>query len=287
MATYEDAVKKYPDWAWAFNIPGVGEELKKGIDDPAYDPMPAIRQTDWWRQTQASVRQWDALKANDPESANARLRDEQAKIWDLRQQLGMNADPNWVQDAAEKSLRLGWSDQQINDYLVSQLSYNPGVSTMQGSVSSVMAELKASAGKYFVQLSDQTAFDYAKSILAGEHKAEDWIGIWQNQAKQQFQYAPELVNAIDKGISVDQFVDPIKQRIASILETSPDAIDMSSPKYSQALDFTDGSGKRRMMTYSEVDNLARSQPEYAKTKKAQQGAATLGETILKTFGKVA
>lgn len=288
--TFEDASKKYPDWAWALNIPQVGDLIRKAITDPDYSNQrleTEIQQTDWWKSTQASARKWDALKATDPESANAQMREVQAQIWDKRQSMGMHPDVDWVRDTAEKSLKYGWGSSQLNDYLVSQLQYNPNVSSSTGTLSTTMAKLKSSALEYNVMLSDQTAFDYSKAIMAGEHTADDWSSIWREQAKAQYQYSPELLSALDKGITVKQYTDPIKQRIASILEVNPDSIDLNSSKYSQALDHTDSQGKRRMMTYGEVDQLARSQPEFRTTVKAQQSAASLGENILKTFGKVA
>jgi hypothetical protein len=284
MASYEDALKKYPDWAWAFNIPEVGDLLRKGVDDPNYDPIPEIMQTNWYRTTQASVRQWDALNAKDPESANAQLREEQARIWDMA--LGMGIDPNSIdfKDTATRSLRLGWQQSQLQDYLASQLKYSPSSKTAVGSISTTMAQLKANAANYFVTLSDDTAFNMAKSVIAGEHTAQDWTGVWQDQAKQQF---PTIANYIDKGITPQAYFAPVQDRIASALEVNPDSINLMDSKWSKVIDTVDDKGVRRPMTYSEVDQYVRSQDEWKSTRQGQQAAADMAQQLLTTFGKVA
>jgi hypothetical protein len=284
MASYEDALRKYPDWAWAFNIPEVGDLLRKGVDDPNYDPIPEIMQTNWYRTTQASTRQWDALKSKDPESANAQLREEQARIWDMQVAMGLPPDGKLTQDIAEKSLRLGWQQSQLQDYLASQLQYSPGSKTAVGSVSTTMAQLKANASNYFITLSDDTAFNMAKSIIAGEHTAQDWTGIWQEQAKQQF---PTIASYIDKGITPQAYFAPVQDRIASALEVNPDTINLTDAKWSKVIDTTDEKGNRRPMTYSEVDQYIRSQDEWKRTRQGQQAAADMAQQLLTTFGKVA
>jgi len=284
MATYEDALKKYPDWAWAFNIPEVGNLLKKGVEDPNYDPIPEILQTNWYRTTQASARQWQALMQKDPESANARLREKEAVINDMRQRLGIAPDVDWQRDAAQRSLQYGWSDDQLNDYMVSLLKYNPQVQSAPGSISTYMQQLKKNAAQYLITLSDDTAFNYAKAVAAGEHQMEDWTGVWAEQAKQQF---PTLAGAIDKGITPTQYFSPIKDRIANILEINPEQVDLTSTKYSKVLAVTDDKGNSRPMNYNEVDQFARSQDEFKSTRQGQQAAADMAQTLMTMFGKVA
>lgn len=281
MASYEDALKKYPDWAWAFNIPDVGNELRRGVDDPNYDPIPAILQTNWYHTTQASARQWDALKSTDPASADARRREQEARINDMRAAMGIHPDPEWVRNEADQALRMGWSEDQIRDQLAAQLQYNPNVGQAVGSISTTMAQLKETASNYYIKLSDDSAFDMAKAVVSGEHSPNDWIGIWQNQASQQF---PAIADAIKKGITPKQYFSPVQDRIAEQLGVSRDSIDLMDPKWSPVIDTTDDKGVRRPMNYSEVDTFTRSTDDWKKSTKGQDAGLGLYRTLATTFG---
>lgn len=282
MATYQDALKKYPEFAWAFNIPEIGNLLKAGVDDPGRDIIPELIQTSWYKQTQASVRKWEALKTSDPASAEARLREEEARIWDMQLQMGVTPDSKATQEMAQKSLRMGWESSQLQDAVATQLHYAKGV-TPVGSISTTMQQLKQTAANYFIKLDDETAFNYAKSVLAGEHSAQDWQGIWADQAKQKL---PTIAQYIDKGITPEQYFSPAKQRIAATLEINPQTVDFNDTRWNKVINTTDDKGQTRPMTDNEIDVFARSQDEFKHTRQAQSQAADLAETLLQTFGKV-
>ena len=284
MPTMQEAMQKYPDWQWAMSVPGVKEELQRAIDDPAYDPIPAIMRTDWYRQTQASIRQWDALMARDPETANAKLREEQARLWDMHLQMGMTPDGKYIEETALKSLRMGWQQYQLQDYLASRFTYGTTPTNVPGKLSSTMTQIKQQAAQYFQSLSDETAFNYAKSIMAGEHTLEDWNGVWADQAQRQF---PTIAGELAKGTTPAQYFAPIKDRIASQLEVAPSAINLMDSKWSPVIDHSDEQGNRRTMTLSEVDRFVRGQDEWKRTRQGQEAAANMAETLLQKFGKVA
>lgn len=283
MATFEEALRKYPDWAWAFNIPEIGNLLRRGIDDPSFNPIPEILQTNYYKTTQASVRQWEALQKSDPASAEARRREELSRIWDMQVGMGLGADPAITHDLAERSLRLGWGENQLRDAIAMQLKYQPGSSAV-GSVSSTAQQLKEMAGNYLVTLDDETAFNYAKSVLAGEHSAQDWVGVWADQAKRKF---PTIASYIDKGITPAQYFAPAQQRIASILEINPKSVDFNDTKWNKVINTVDEKGVARPMTDNEIDIFARQQDGFKQTRQGQQLAADLGAQITSMFGKVA
>ena len=284
MPTIQEAMQKYPDWQWAMSVPGVREELQKAIDDPAYDPIPAIMRTEWYRTTQASIRQWDALMARDPETANAKLREETARLWDMHLQMGMAPDQKYVEETAMKSLRMGWQQYQLQDYLASRFAYGTTPANQPGKFSGLINQVKQQAAQYFQPLSDETAFNYAKSIIAGERTLEDWNGVWSQQAQQQF---PTLAGEFARGTTPAQYFAPIKDRIASQLEVSPSAVNLMDAKWSSVIDHADDKGNRRPMTLSEVDRFVRGQDEWKRTRAGQESAATMAETLLQKFGKVA
>ncbi len=283
MATYQDALAKYPDWAWAFNIPEVGDILRKGIDDPSKDVVAEIVQTKWYRTTQASIRQWDALKQTDPESANAQLRELQAQIWDQQLKMGLPADPAFTAQLAEKAKRFGWGAAQLQDQLGSSLEYSKSANGV-GDISTIKEQIKANAKKYFNKISDETAWDYAKAVVSGEHTADDFTNVFREQAKNQFGY---LAPILDSGVTMEDYFAPTKDRIAGLLEKNPADIDLTDPKYSKVLAVDDGKGGQRAMTFNESDTYIRSGDEWKKTANGQSAAVDLYDTLAKTFGKVA
>jgi hypothetical protein len=107
----------------------------------------------------------------------------------------------------------------------------------------------------------------------------------REQSKSMF---PALAAAIDQGITVRQYADPYIQRTAQLLEISPEAIDLTEPKYRKFLDNVLPDGKRSAMALWEVETLLKKDPIYGydATKGARTEAAQLSMSLAKQFGAV-
>lgn len=282
--------ERYPQYAWLINHAEVGPILERALDPntpwSAEDLQGALVQTGWWRGTQASARQWQQLGETDPSTRDAQMRERQAQIWDAALSLGIPPNVELIQRLAEESLRLGWGEAQLSNALVVQLQYKPGMAGTTGSVQTDMARIKTMAeDEYMVPLSEQTAFEFARSIAAGEKKLDDLNVYFREQAKSKY---ATLVPFLDRGYTTKQFFDPYRETIAKTLEMNPAEVNfLDDPRWAKIIDNTDEAGNRGPMTQSELASYLRSQDEWAKTRQGQESIGGLGEFILGTFGKVA
>lgn len=283
-----ELLDRWPSYAWAFNIP----ELKPLFEDTSIETgeelLARMQETTWWKTTAPSIRNWHARKQSDPEGANQDRRMKEADIWDLYLQIGLNPNPTAVRDLAEQALAGAWTQNQLRDAVVGQMTYSPEMTRQIGNVQSTMDAFKQQAAANYVTLDDKTAFEWARGVAAGEHQAEDYNTVIRTWAKSRFDYSPEIQQALDMGMTVDAYMAPTKQQIGQILEVDPNGIDLANdPKWSQVLGVTDDKGNRRVMTISETQRFARSQDEFKQTRQGQEMAAQAADGLLKMFGKVA
>lgn len=291
----EELKKRYPTYAWAIDIPEIRNLLlqAKQTEDAgtAWDPdelTSKIQQTNWWRSTEDSVKTWQELANTRPGEAEGQRREREAELWDLTRTTGVTISPEAVRELAERSLRLGWSTQspQLIDSLATMAHYNPGVGKEPTSMATQMAEIRTKASDYMVRISDEESFNFTRRIMAGELKAEDLDTYFREQAKSKF---PTLIPYLDNGITPKQFFAPHRQEIASLLEISPDQVDLENdPMWSRVISTPSEDGKTlRPMTISETQRLARGDDRWKSTRQGQSTAAQAAEGILTMFGKVA
>jgi hypothetical protein len=96
-----------------------------------------------------------------------------------------------------------------------------------------------------------------------------------------------LADLIEQGFTLAELSTPFKQQAASILEKSPDAINMSEANFEAAYNFGEP-GQKRMMTSGEWEIMLRSDAKYGwdKTNNAKAEARQLATSIAQAFGKV-
>lgn len=290
MALKDDVLKYFPAYAWALDIPDVAATLQKAVSEQwtSQTLIANLEQTNWWKNTQPSVRQYNEEIATDPERYAEEVRRLSAKTWDLSNSLGLGLQNTKVaDDVARQALQLNWNDEQIKDALVtaSRNQGQRGGDANTGLINTTIGQLKQNASSFMVGIDDKTAFQWATSVAAGEHKVEDYNEIFKGWAKGQF---ASLAPIIDQGVTPEQYFSPIKQAVGQTLEISPDAVDMiNDPKYSKIAHFADPkTGTPRPMTISEAQTYVRGLDEWKGTRQGQQAAADMGQQILKTFGKV-
>lgn len=250
----------------------------------------ALQRTEWWQRTGEAARTWDEENISDPESANLRRRAQAAKIWDLTQNVraGANAIDAQTFDAiVEDSLRYAWDDNQLMDMILSLTSFNPAQPEPGGLIGSGMARVKEMAAGYFINLSDEEAFNYARRIQAGELQEDGMVATFRAQARSRFANS-ELAQLIDNGVLPADYFAEHQRAIAQTLELGdPSTVDLvNDPTWSRILQFTDEAGRIRPMTVAETMTLARQQDEYRYTRGAQQEGGDWGSFFLKTFGSI-
>lgn len=243
----------------------------------------AIGQTDWWKTTTDMQRQYDLLTRTDPASAALAVNKTKAQLAQIAAKEGITIADAALTKMAADFTRNGTSDPNLfTAGVLSHGTYNP---TQGGQLGWQSSNVKALAAQYMVPLSDAQAATFAQQIETGQATQDGIIEYLKQAAQSRY---PWMKDALNAGQSTTQIIDPYRQQTAQLLEVGPSQINMLDPKYSAIIDHVDaGSPNHRMMTLSEAAQYIKSTPDWGNTKQAKASVADLGETLLKTFGKVA
>jgi hypothetical protein len=271
--------------AWFMDVPEIKAELTQMARDGITDPEEAKRRisaTSWYKNTASSARLWHAKERSDPASAMADVTEQTDFLQSQADQLGVTIDPARLRYIAESSLRFGWSPSQINRAIAAEFRYDPKSKVQATKV----VEMKDKAKKFMVPLSDEAIQTWATGLMSGQFNEASYDQYLKDSAKSLF---PQLVAAIDSGMTVADYVDPYRQIAAQTLEMNPDTIDFMDPKWRQAFDQKDDKGNRTIMTLSEWSSKIRTDKTYGydKTQRGVQEASQFATSLLKKFGAIA
>lgn len=238
-----------------------------------------LSQTQWWQTTSASQRTWQQLTSEDPAEARRQVEQTAALVQNRARALGLAGGD--VADLALQATANGWTDAQQVDQLLRNVNW----STIQaGDLTDHRDSVKAIGGNYLVAVSDSTAQQYAERIASGELTLEGVRSAMAQQAKQRFGW---MASQIDQGMTVKDYISPVRDVIASELEMAPEAIDMMDSKWLSMIERVDDKGERRSATLHEAMLTARQQPEWKSTSHAQTQMAKVSKLMADTFGRSA
>lgn len=242
-----------------------------------------IRQTNWFKNNSASARSWDTLKQTDPASAQQQIDQRVNAIRQTANGLGVTFDEAAITKLAENSLRGNWDEQTIQNSVGAEAIKTSGG---MGQLSSgfIGSQLKETATKYGIPLSDQTVTSWVTSIATGKDNLQSFNTYALNTAKALY---PGISAQLDAGQTFDQITDPYRQTAARILEINPETINFSDPRWAQAVTFTTDKGEARPMNYNEWGNYLRTTRSfgYEYTSEAKQRAYEVTNQLANLFGK--
>lgn len=295
MVYIDPAVQEseYAYMNWAMAIPGVGDILRQAVTE-GWEPggsrfTSAIEQTDWWKTTAASAREWTQLQAQDPATASATRNAMLLKAQDY----AGNYDAGDINlDAiVDMSLKTG---QDIGTMIRVQSGYYSkqraeeaarDARSAQAAANANYRTIQSIAEAYALPLSPTALQGWAEKIgnLGPISQFEDYA---REQAKSLF---PGLTDAIDRGTTVRQYVDPYLQILSTEVGSDPSQYDIRDPAIMQALNVVEpSSGKRVSMSLDQWTSTVRSDPRlgFDKSAKGQQMATQLAEALNQKFGNV-
>ena len=241
----------------------------------------AVTQTSWWQNTNAAARTWQKLQNEDPAEARRLVGQTAATVQNRARSLGLPLSGGQIAGIAATATQNGWTDAQTIDHLVQNVNWN----TIEGGdLTAQRDNVKAIAGDYLVNVSDQTAQNYAARIASGELTAAGVQSIMLKQAKARFGW---MASELDQGATVKDFFMPIRDTIARELEMATEDIDLMDSKWLSLMEKTGEDGKPRAATLNEAMLGARRKPEWAKTNKAQEMTANVTGMFSNLFGRSA
>ena len=277
--------------AWYIHVPELVGVIRGAIREGVVDPnviIGRVTKSEWWVNTVPAVREWTKFvhESGGPSSATVQeaIRRQVTEITKQAQITGVPMTPQRAWDLAVDSLQFGWTGDMVQKNILSDLNWN-GAENLQGQVGVTAASLKRVADEYLIPISDGTLEKWTKDILGGVATEDSFRLYVAEQAKSLF---PGLASAIDRGITVRQYVSPYQELAARELEMNAEDIDFNDPKWSKPL-FLLKDGQPAQMSLAEWQTELRRNPTYGwqKTKAARAEASTFALSLLEDFGQIA
>lgn len=281
--------ENYPQAAGFLDIPEIRAKLIEAARGQwtGTKLQAEIQATTWWRTNGEAARQFFALKGTDPAQVKALVDAKVAEITPQLAQLGVTKGLDGkafnTRDFAEQIIKYGWSQDEVRARLASLLQFTAnreGLAQL-GSVDQTADRLMQMArSEYYVPISRMDAERWAIDIFAGR-KTEDTLRDYlANMAEARFPGIRE------QGFTPGDYMTPVRNIIAETLEMNPADVDLLDRRWSEVLQYQGADGKLRPMSLAEAERYARSRAEYQHTKGAKAEAASMAETLAKTFGAV-
>lgn len=240
----------------------------------------AVKNTKWYRTNGQSYRTNLALEKTDPGTFQERLAQKFAEIADLSKSLGSTGSGKIVSQLARNAVMFGWNDAQVRDALSSYIRISGGRAT--GQAGDVSQQLRQTAWRNGVRISDSFIQNYARQIAAGDLTLQD--GQRQLRMKYGVTVAPQFAKQLSGGMDLYDMASPYIQSMATTLEMNPADIDLFDPTIRSALGSKGPDGKVSTKTLYEFEQQLREDPRYMKTKAAQDSVMSIGKKVLQDFG---
>lgn len=275
-----------PGVASFLNHPEIGSIIRQAADagEVADIVIGRLRSTGWWQRTQDSARQWEILRVEDPAEATRRTQAGTTTLLGVAASLGIELDAETAAGIAEDALRYGWTEEETRLVLVNHHDWDQAMAAAPGQMGEAIRRARTIATSYMVSVSDETLNGLARQWMSG-HLDESGIRSYMEQAaRQRWGNNASIIAGLDRGLTVSQLTDPLKQRIAETLEISPEMVDLRDSYWSQAMNVNDGTGQARMMNDYEIMMLARQHDDFDSTGTAIRQANEFAHTLVQTFG---
>lgn len=229
-------------------------------------------------------KQWESEQLLNPAELANRIEQNRATVTATAEALGLPVDTSQVYDIAVDFTRYGWNEAQLRERLVNAADWSD-TDRLTGEAAKITHQLGEVSGDYLIRVSDNARKSWAKSILGGTESMDGFREYAKQHAKSRF---PTMESAIDRGLSVQDWVEPYRQMAAQTLEINPDEVDFFDDEFSVLLDgSTDDKGERVPMSLAEAQRHMRQSDRWKGTEQARRRAEELSAGLTQAFGKVA
>jgi len=244
----------------------------------------ALEQTDWWKTTTQSARQFDMEEATDPATVQTKIDNRAAELQQIARTQGVTLAEQTASQIARDSLRGGWNYQTYSTAVTSEaVKSTAGLSQLRAG--KIGQDIREMAASYGISLSDTEINSYVNKFAVGEESNVSFEGKMREYAKVLY---PAISNQIDAGSTFTDIVAPYRSKAAAILELEPDQIDFMDSKYLAAVTKTNDKGEQSMMSAREWEQELRTNRQfgYEFTQQAQSSAYSVADEIANLFGRV-
>jgi hypothetical protein len=254
----------------------------------------AIANTQWWKTTGDTARNWLVTQLSDPATATHEMQDGGNKIGVIAGQLGIGTnllDSTTAQQIWLQTQLQGMSDDQVKAYIAQQEApalskYAAGGGAVGGSIGSTIDQMTQMAANYGYTPPDlqQEVMSWAQGAAGTALTGGDAISGWQSKMQNYatVKYAP-FADQIKQGQTVADISKPYTDAYQNTLEQPGHGL--QDPLVQKALQGTpDAKGQVQATPLWQFQQSLRSDPRWAQTDNARQATAQAVTQIGKTFG---
>lgn len=244
----------------------------------------ALQQTQWWKATSETARQFDSQVKLDPATAEQRVVGAMDDVRATAGRLGVTIDDARLRQIATDYVRNGWDAGQLTRALTAEIRFEPGKAP-GGQLGATMQQLREIQRAYLVPFSDADLQGWVTRIASGEETAEGFRAVMAGYASSLY---PSLTAAIERGETVEQYAAPYRQIAAQELGINAQEVDFLDPKWNRALNQVDPkTGERAAMSLFDWTKTVRSDSTYGfrTSAKGRSVEAQLAERVLADFGR--
>lgn len=241
-----------------------------------------LRNTNWWKDNSASMREAAAMKATDPATWNANVSAMTTKIQQEAAAMGAAIPPNKLASLASQAVSTNMDDATLKNVLGGYVTFING--TLTGAAGMYEHNIRQYASDMGVSLTDQAIKNQAALIAKGLGTEEDFKAQLQQQASSMY---PAYSDAIAGGATMKDIANPYVQIMSQSLGINPGTIGLNDPTIKAALNGSGPDGKPTGMSLNDFQTSIRSDPRWARTDQAQNSAMQTGRSILQSMGLIA
>ena len=265
----------------------IDQSVSEGWYNDSTKLTAALTNTNWFRTTQSSARQYAIRESTDPATLQSEI---DAKADTIRQSAlagGTALSDDSIKRLATDSIKYGYTQSQLSNAIGSEV-----VATAKAGGPSAMAELSRGnlgtklreyADAYAVKPSNTMIEEWTAKILSGQDSEENFNNMVQENARSLYK---SLAPQIDKGMDVKTATAMYSNQASRILGVDETQIDWSDSKWNAALNHQDPkTGEYRVMDSSEWTRYLRSQPEWQNTDDAKNLYRSAAFTLAQAFGR--
>lgn len=278
------AAAQYPAFAALMAIPEVATLLNEASNGGWTNDQFTLHlmETNWWKTKSDTERVWEATKLSDPAKAAQEKQQMFQRVATESQLLGVALDTNQLNFITEGAIAGGWSADVLKSAIAGNAQFNK---EQPGQIAATQTSLDGIAAQYGIPISPHTTFSWAQKISQGTADQASFQEYAKNQAKISHPYWEKQ---LDQGVTVRQLADPYIQAASRLLEVSPDSIDLSDHKWSNAFVSTDKAGAQQPISQLAWQQKLMQDPTYGwdRTGNAREAAFQVSNGIRSSFGAI-
>jgi hypothetical protein len=239
--------------------------------------------TKWYRTRSADARTWVELKARDPAEAKRRMDTQRFQIQQMATQMGVSLSAKRLERMTEDSFIFGWDDASLRQWISAEFKYQPEGGTT-GQASTLEQFIRQTAGEYGVQVSAAQVGKWVGQALSGTYTEDHLVDFIRDMARSKY---PGMQTYLDQGLTVRDVADPYIQSYASLLELTPDTVQLNDARVQKALQGQQPAkpgDAPQMQTLYDFERDLRKDPRWRRTKNAREQMTNTALGVLQDMG---